>query len=320
MTKGSELFHKPVMLNEVKDLLCPKDGGMYLDCTFGFGGYSKMILEASNCELYALDRDPNVRIYADQLMNDYPTSMNFIQIDFADSFSKISSLKLDKKFDGIVMDLGVSSMQIDSGDRGFSFTHDGPLDMRMSLSGISAADFINQAEEHEIADVIYKYGDESFSRRIAKNIVIQRKIEPIVNTARLANIIRTSIGFKKGKIDTATKSFQAIRIHINDELGQLVKFLANCRNICAANGRIIIVSFHSLEDRIVKNFFKENSAKLVARSKYAASITANQDAKEWLKILTKKPLSPSSAELTANPRARSAKLRAGQNIGNQNVS
>ncbi|XP_054709424.1 ribosomal RNA small subunit methyltransferase H-like [Uloborus diversus] len=194
------------------------------------------------------------------------------------------------KFDGIVMDLGVSSMQLDSGDRGFSFTHDGPLDMRMSSTGYSAVDFINKADEQEIADVIYKYGDESYSRRIAKNIIEHRLLEPITNTAKFAHIVRSSIGFRKGKIDTATKTFQAIRIYINDELGQLERFLSNSKNILAQNGRLVIVSFHSLEDRIVKNFLKANSAKLVARSKYAAKIVAEENSKELLKILTKKPI------------------------------
>ncbi|WP_367364195.1 16S rRNA (cytosine(1402)-N(4))-methyltransferase RsmH [Candidatus Tisiphia endosymbiont of Nedyus quadrimaculatus] len=304
--------HTPVMLNEVKEVLCPKDGGSYLDCTFGFGGYSRMILDSCNCQLVAIDCDPNVRTYANQLLNDYPSRVSFIQTGFAESFSKLGSLK----FDGIVMDLGVSSMQLDSGERGFSFTHDGPLDMRMSSTGYSAADFINEADEQEIADVIYKYGDESYSRRIAKKIIEHRLLEPITNTAKFAHIVRSSIGFRKGKIDSATKTFQAIRIHINDELGQLARFLDNCKNILAPNGRLVIVSFHSLEDRIVKNFLKANSAKVVARSKYSVKISPEDSSKKWLKILTKKPLCPSPKEVALNPRARSAKLRAGQKIGN----
>lgn len=305
-----EYSHTAVMLNEVKEVLCPKDGVIYLDCTFGFGGYSRMILDSCNCQLVAIDRDPNVITYANQLIKDYPGRVRFIQTGFAESFSELGSLK----FDGIVMDLGVSSMQIDSGDRGFSFTHDGPLDMRMSGVGQSAADFFNNADEQEIADVIYKYGDESYSRRIAKRIVKHRRLEPITSTARFAYIVRSSIGFRKGKIDTATKSFQAIRIYINDELGQLEKFLSNSKNILAANGRLVIVLFHSLEDRIVKNFFKANSAKLVARSEYAAKVFTKENSKEWLKILTKKPLCPLSREIALNQRARSAKLRAGQKI------
>ncbi len=301
--------HIPVMLNEVKSILSPKSGGMYLDCTFGFGGYTKMILEEPNCSVVAIDRDPNVEPYAKELIYNYPNRIRFIISDFARSIGQLGTLK----FDGVVMDLGVSSMQLDSANRGFSFTHDGPLDMRMSTEGISAADFINNAEEEEIANVIYKYGDETYSRRIAKKIVEQRKLAPITNTARLADIVRTSIGYRKGKIDSATKTFQAIRIHVNDELGQLETFLSSIRKILAPNGKVVIVSFHSLEDRIIKNFFKENSAKLVARSKYAAQAVVNPN--EWLKVLTKKPLTPTRDEVIVNPRSRSAKLRAGQNIG-----
>ncbi len=310
MTQGSASFHTPVMLNEVKEILCLKDGKTYLDCTFGSGGYSKMILNFCNCQLVAIDRDPNVKIYANQLINDYPSRGRFIHTDFAESFSKLGSLK----FDGIVMDLGASSMQFDHGDRGFSFTHDGPLDMRMSGTGDSAADFINNADAQEIADVIYKYSNEFYSRVIANKIIEYRKLEPITNTKRLADIVRSSIGFRKGKIDSATKTFQALRIHINDELGQLQRFLDNSKNILAPNGRIVVVSFHSLEDRIVKNFLKANSAKSVARSKYARKVLSQENSKEWLTILTKKPLFPSRREVMLNPRARSAKLRAGQKV------
>ncbi|MCC8417236.1 MAG: 16S rRNA (cytosine(1402)-N(4))-methyltransferase RsmH [Rickettsia endosymbiont of Bryobia graminum] len=305
----NKLLHKPVMLEEVKYLLKLKDDGNYLDCTFGFGGYSKMILENSGGKLIAIDRDPNVKIYADQLIKEYPNRVKFIQVDFAESISELTS----QKFDGIVMDLGVSSMQLDSGDRGFSFTYDGPLDMRMSSSGYSAADFINDAEEQEIADIIYQYGDETHSRKIAKKIVEERKISPITNTLRLANIIRSCLGFRKGKIDPATKTFQALRIYINDELGQLEKFLDNCRNFLSPKGKLVIVSFHSLEDRIVKNFFKINSARLEARSKYSKKLEQH-NSNEWLKILTKRPITPTLKEIAENSRSRSAKLRAAENV------
>ncbi|CAF1196003.1 unnamed protein product, partial [Didymodactylos carnosus] len=182
----------------------------------------------------AIDRDPNVKIYADQLINDYPGRMQFMQSDFASSVGKLGSAR----FDGIVMDLGVSSMQLDSRARGFSFTYDGPLDMRMSHSGYSAADFINNAGEQEIADVIYQYGDETYSRKIARKIIEQRQQEPITSTSMLASIIHSSRGPRQG---------------------QLEQFLNNCKNILASQGKLIIVSFHSLEDRIVKNFFKANA-------------------------------------------------------------
>ncbi|AFB20965.1 16S rRNA (cytosine(1402)-N(4))-methyltransferase RsmH [Rickettsia canadensis] len=301
--------HIPVMLNEMLANLAPQDGKSYLDCTFGAGGYSKAILESCNCYVTALDRDPNVIKRAEIIKQNYSTRFDFIETNFADSFAKLK----EKKFDGIVLDLGVSSMQLDIADRGFSFLHDSPLDMRMSGQGLSAEEFINTVEEKELADIIYKYGDESFSRRIAKRIVEYRKTARINSTGKLAEIVRNSIGFRKGKIDPATKTFQAIRIYINDELRELERFLANVQSILNKDGRLVIVSFHSLEDRIVKHFFKENSEKPVARSKYSKDDPVI-DPNKWLKIITNKAEAPSDKEVELNVRARSAKLRAAKAI------
>lgn len=301
--------HIPVMLNEMLKVLAPSSGESYLDCTFGAGGYSKAILESCDCYVIALDRDPNVIKRAEEIKQNYGERFDFIKTNFAGSLVKLK----EKKFDGIVLDLGVSSMQLDIADRGFSFLHDGPLDMRMSGQGLSAEEFVNTAEEKELADVIYKYGDESFSRRIAKRIVEYRKTAKIDSTSKLAEIVRSSIGFRKGKIDPATKTFQAIRIYVNDELGELERFLANVQNILKKDGRLVVVSFHSLEDRIVKNFFKENSEKPIARSKYAKDDTVI-DPNKWLKIITNKALAPSDKETRLNVRARSAKLRAAKKI------
>jgi len=301
--------HIPVMLNEMLEVLAPKAGETYLDCTFGAGGYSKTILESCECYVTALDRDPNVIERAKEIKQAYVNKFDFIESNFGDSFKKLGA----KKFDGIVLDLGVSSMQLDIPNRGFSFSNDGPLDMRMSGQGLSAEEFVNTAEEKELADIIYKYGDETFSRRIAKKIVEVRKTTKIDSTGKLAEIVRSCIGFKKGKIDPATKTFQAIRIYINDELGELERFLANVKNILKKDGRIVVVSFHSLEDRIVKNFFKENSEKPTARSKYAKDdVILNPD--KWLKIITNKALIPSNEEVRINIRSRSAKLRAARKI------
>ncbi|MFA1688336.1 16S rRNA (cytosine(1402)-N(4))-methyltransferase RsmH [Candidatus Rickettsia barbariae] len=301
--------HVSVMLNEMLEALSPKAGESYLDCTFGAGGYSKAILESCNCYVTALDRDPNVIKRAEEIQQSYGERFDFVETNFADSFAKLK----EKKFDGIVLDLGVSSMQLDIADRGFSFLHDGPLDMRMSGQGLSAEEFVNAAEEKELADVIYKYGDESFSRRIAKRIVEYRKTARIDSTSKLAEIVRSSIGFRKGKIDPATKTFQAIRIYVNDELGELEQFLVNVKNILKKDGRLVVVSFHSLEDRIVKNFFKENSEKPVVRSKYAKD-DMTLDPNKWLKVITNKALAPSDKEVGLNIRARSAKLRAAKAI------
>jgi 16S rRNA (cytosine1402-N4)-methyltransferase len=302
--------HTPVMLNEALKFLAPKDGEHFLDCTFGAGGFSKAILDYCQCHVTALDKDPIVIDYADGLTSKYNDRFRFIHTSFSESIDKLRPFQ----FNGIVMDLGVSSMQLDNGNRGFSFTNDGPLDMRMSNSGITAADFINNASEQEIADVIYKYGEETASRKIAKKIVEERQIEEISTTGRLASIVRSSIGYRKGKIDPATKTFQGIRIYINNELGELEQFLAYINYILSPNGRLVIISFHSLEDRIAKNFFKANSSQVVARSKYAKDLQESEPGK-WLKILTKKPLSPSLAEIKSNPRSRSAKLRAAIKVG-----
>ncbi len=308
--KDNYKAHIPVMIEEVLKYLSPKNGERYLDCTFGAGGYSEAILSSADCSLTACDRDPSTKIYAAPLEKNFKEKFEFIET----KFSSIEEKTQGRKFDGIAMDLGVSSMQLDNYERGFAFSGNGFLDMRMSGEGPSASDFINGASESEIADVIYKYGEETSSRKIARNIVAQRKKEPILDTLRLASIVRDSIGFRKGKIDPATKTFQAIRIYINDEMRELELFLDSLKNLLALGGRIAIVSFHSLEDSIVKNFFKENAAKKVAVSKYSKNPEIPQEGK-WLKISTPKPIFPSSEEIFRNPRSRSARLRSCVRIG-----
>lgn len=307
--------HRSVMLNEVIEYLSIKDGGRYLDCTFGAGGYTRAILSSSNCYVTALDQDPTVINFANDLSSEYGNRFNFIQTNFSEAGSKLNG----KNFDGIVLDLGISSMQIDQAARGFSFMQDGPLDMRMSGVGLSAAEFIETASEQEIADVIYKYGEEVQSRAIAKNIASYRQTERIDTTIKLAEIIRQSKHYRSEKIDPATKTFQAIRIYINDELGALERFLANAEDLLVPGGRIVVVSFHSLEDSIVKNFFKECSEKKVAKSKYSKEIEIFSQGK-WLRIITKKPLIPSRSEVQHNPRSRSAKLRVAEKIGVNHVT
>ena len=307
--------HSSVLLKEVLHFLAPKKGEKFLDCTFGAGGYSRAILDNCDCKVVGVDRDPTVKFFVDNLKDKYKHHFDFIQADFGSLTDRLAGVK----FDGIVLDLGVSSMQLDNADRGFSFMYDGPLDMRMSTTGMSAAEFVNQASEQKIADVIYKYGEETASRKIASRIVLERNLEAIATTERLAKIVRSAIGFRKSKIDLATKTFQAIRIFINNELEQLENFLEKVSSILSPGGRLVVVSFHSLEDSIVKHFFKENSSKIVAQSKYARRIP-DADPEKWLKILTKKPVSPSEQELRANIRARSAKLRAAVKIEEKNVN
>ncbi len=295
--------HTSVLLKEVLFYLQPKDGKNYLDCTFGAGGYSRAILKAANCSVKALDQDCSVQIYADELKKEFPDRFSFMHTNFAQYLRVEESIK----YDAIILDLGVSSMQLDQGKRGFSFMHDGPLDMRMSSHGMSAEDFVREASEEEIANVIYKYGNETASRKIARNICQKRVVEPIRTTGQLAAIVRSSLGAKKGKIDPATKTFQAIRIYVNNELQNLEDSLDSVYKLLTHGGKIIVVSFHSLEDKIVKYFFRSNSSKNIARSKYAPA--AEIEDGKWLQIITKKPIVPGNDELRLNPRARSAKLR-----------
>jgi len=243
--------HYPVLLSEIIENLQPQHGKKYLDCTFGAGGYTKAILDTANCFVKALDQDPTVYKYAEKLCTKYKERFEFIQGNFAN----IKELSRGERYDGVVVDLGVSSMQLDEKERGFSFMRDGNLDMRMSSSGYSAADFIASASEEEMAEVIYKYGEEVQSRQIAKMIVQERQKEPITTTVRLAEIIRKSMHYRKSKIDPATKTFQAIRIYINKELENIENFLSNLKDILNPEAKILIVSFHSLEDSIVKSFF-----------------------------------------------------------------
>lgn len=307
--------HIPVLLAEMLEYLALQDGKKYLDCTFGAGGYTKAILGRVECSVVALDQDPAVSVYADKVKDEFGQRFEFIQTNFADAKSRLG----ERKFNGIVLDLGVSSMQIDSAERGFSFMNDGPLDMRMGGADLSAAEFVANATEEEIANVIYKYGEEVQSRQIAKKIVEARLSKPINTTLQLAQIVREAMHFRKAKIDPATKTFQAIRIHINKELESLEKLLNEMQELLEPGGRILVVSFHSLEDSIVKYFFKNHSPKKVARSKYAKELQIFKK-EEWLQIITKKPVTPSKEEVQSNPRARSSRLRVAEKIGSSNVS
>ncbi len=307
--------HCSVLLDEVLEHISLKKDGRYLDCTFGAGGYTKAILKKADCYVMGLDQDPTVQKFVDEVKNEFDNKFDFVETNFADAKSKLR----DKKFDGIVLDLGISSMQVDTPGRGFSFMHDGPLDMRMGNDGISAQEFIAEASEEEIANVIYQYGEEVQSRQIAKNIVVNREINPIETTGQLAEIVRDAMHYRKGKIDPATKTFQAIRIYINKELDSIKKILKESEEMLLPGGRILVVSFHSLEDSIVKSFFKENSIKKVARSRYSKKPMEIEDGK-WLQLITKKPIVPTRDEIMSNPRSRSARLRVAEKIGGINVA
>ena len=311
-----ENLHKSVMINEIISFLPLKKSINVIDATFGGGGYSKTILEKFNVnQLLAIDRDPISKIFAKEIESKFS---NFSLIN--DKFSKIEEIVnntkfKDKKFDIILFDIGTSSNQIDNAQRGFSFNKSGPLDMRMGASDKNAYDIINKYEEKNLADIIYQYGEERYSRVIAKEIVKTRKIKFISDTIELSNIIKKCLPKKnqlKNKIHPATKTFQAIRIYINDELSELKTSLEKTLKIINKDGLILVVSFQSLEDRIVKDFFNHNSGKRWRSSRHYPELPDKLATQ--LKIITKKPILPSASEILENPRSRSAKLRVAQKI------
>ncbi len=311
-----ENLHNSVMVNEIISFIPLKKSINVIDATFGGGGYSKTILENFNVKQFvAIDRDPISQIFAKELESKFS---NFILIN--DKFSNIEEIVnntkfKDKKFDIILFDLGTSSNQIDNAQRGFSFNKSGPLDMRMGASDKNAYDIINNYEEKNLADIIYQYGEERYSRVIAKEIVKNRKIKFISDTIELSNIIKKCLPKKnqlKNKIHPATKTFQAIRIYVNDELSELKTSLEKTLKILNKDGLILVVSFQSLEDRIVKDFFNHNSGKRWRSSRHYPELPDKLATQ--LKIITKKPILPSASEILENPRSRSAKLRVAQKI------
>lgn len=304
--------HIPVMLNEVISYIDPRDGEICVDGTFGAGGYTQAILNAAKCNVYAIDCDPNVLPTADNLKREYKNRFKFLQ----GKFSQMAEL-LEKEgingVNGVVLDIGVSSMQVDEAIRGFSFMREGPLDMRMSGDGIDAATFVNNAEEKELADTIYRYGGEKKSRYIAKAVVQAREKKPITTTTEFAEIVRGAIHGKKEKIDQATRTFQAIRIWVNDELGELKRALEAAMKILVPGGKLVIVSFHSLEDSIIKDFLNEKSGKTGGVSRHVL-VFESEKPKRIFELLTRKVVVPSEIEIENNPRARSAKLRAARKV------
>ncbi|HVV27618.1 MAG TPA: 16S rRNA (cytosine(1402)-N(4))-methyltransferase RsmH [Rhizomicrobium sp.] len=293
--------HRPVMLNEVLDMLRPRDGAHYVDGTFGGGGYASAILEAADCRVLGIDRDPDAIARGQALVARFSGRLTLVQGEFS------RMAEFAQETDGVVLDLGVSSFQFDQPARGFSFREDGPLDMRMSLQGESAADVVNTASERTLADIIARHGEEHNARRIARAIIAAR---PVTGTAQLARIVTEAQGpaALRHAIHPATRTFQALRIHVNDELGELERGLEAALDILRPQGRLVVVSFHSLEDRIVKRFLGERSTAAPRASRHAPAAAT---AKPVFRLLTSRPRTPSAEEIAANPRARSAKLRAG---------
>ncbi|MBN9083509.1 MAG: 16S rRNA (cytosine(1402)-N(4))-methyltransferase [Rhizobiales bacterium 62-17] len=303
---GGLTRHIPVLLEAVLQTLSPVSDQLYLDGTFGAGGYSRAILATAGTRLLALDRDPNAIRDGQALVTAMGGRLMLEPAQFSQMDAVAARLDL-AAFDGIVLDIGVSSMQIDDGARGFSFRHEGPLDMRMAQAGRSAADIVNTASAEELADILYYYGEERQSRRIARAIVAARLQAPIATTRALADLVQKAAPAKPTQIHPATRTFQALRIAVNDELGELVRALGAAEKLLRPAGRLVVVSFHSLEDRIVKQFLAERSGRGQARSRLLPGEPVPPP--PTFDLPSGQPIGPSEAEMTGNPRARSAKLR-----------
>jgi 16S rRNA (cytosine1402-N4)-methyltransferase len=303
-TAGGSARHVPVLGGRAVDWLAVRDGGLYVDATFGAGGYTRAILATPGTRVIGIDRDQSAIAEGATLVQEAQGRLDLVE----DCFSNLDALVGDGAADGIVFDLGVSSMQLDEAERGFSFRLDGPLDMRMGRNGPSVADVVAQASDRDLAAIIFTLGEERHSRAIARAIVKARGEASITTTRRLAEIVARVVHTRDNAIHPATRTFQALRIFINDELGELARGLAAAERALKPNGRLVVVAFHSLEDRIVKTFLTERS-RAPAGSRHRPEVAA---AAATFHVLTRRPETPDEAEVAANPRARSAKLRAAE--------
>ena len=304
--------HIPVLRDEVIEAIAPRDGAIYVDGTFGGGGYTSALLESAQCSVYAIDRDPDAIARGQALVSRFEGRLTLIE----GRFSELDSLLGERgvqAVDGVALDLGVSSFQLDTAARGFSFRDEGPLDMRMENSGPSAADAVNELDEFTLADIIWRFGDEKRSRHVARAIVAAR---PITTTNGLAEIVARAMGpaARRLPIHPATRTFQALRIYVNDELGELERGLEAAERSLKPGGRLVVVSFHSLEDRIVKRFFAERTGRAGHTSRHtpSARIGLGGAREPSFQMIGASSRTPSFAETEANPRSRSARLRAAE--------
>jgi 16S rRNA (cytosine1402-N4)-methyltransferase len=304
---GGLARHLPVLGRPAVEFLNVRDGGVYIDATFGAGGYSRAILAAANCNVIGIDRDQSAIARGADLVQASGGRLVLVE----DTFSNLPAVAQGsghEKVDGVVFDLGVSSMQLDEAERGFSFRLDGPLDMRMGRDGPSAADVVAAASERDLAAIVAVLGEERHARAVARAIVVARRDAPIRTTRALADIVGRVVHARPGAIHPATRTFQALRIFVNDELAELVDGLAAAEAVLTPGGRLVAVAFHSLEDRIAKTFLAERSRR-GGTSRHRPEIAQTA---ATFHALTKRPVVPDEAEMRANPRARSAKLRAAE--------
>ncbi len=308
---GGPARHIPVLLSEAIDLLEPRDGATYVDATFGAGGYTRALLEAADCIVLAIDRDPDAIAAGRALAQAQAGRLTLAEGSFGD-LDGIAKAHGIAAADGIALDLGVSSMQLDEPARGFSFQADGPLDMRMSRSGPTAADVVNSLAERDLARVISVLGEERRARTIARAIVAERGKGPIERTGALARIVTDVLGRRHDdKRHPATRTFQALRLFVNGELDELVRGLMAAERLLSDGGRLVVVTFHSLEDRVVKRFLASRSGRVARPSRHAPPVSEPSSAPSF-RLLTRRALTPSDREVARNPRARSARLRAGE--------
>lgn len=301
--------HVPVLLSEVVALLAPRDDGIYVDGTFGEGGHSQALLEAARCTVWGIDRDPDAIARGEQMAGAFGGRLRVLAGSFGE-MAGLLALNAVSAVDGVTLDLGVSSGQLDDPARGFAFRKDGPLDMRMSREGLTAADLVNTLAEERLAHLIHLYGEERFARRIARAITAARAEAPIDTTGRLATIIRGAVRQGRDGIDPATRTFQALRIMVNDELGELDRGLVAAETLLAPGGRLAVIAFHSLEDRRVKRFLRARAGAGRGVSRLLPGETPPRAPS--FRPLTKRPVRPSAEEIARNPRARSARLRAAE--------
>lgn len=309
--------HIPVLLSEVLDALAPRDGGRYLDGTFGRGGYARALLAAADTRVLGLDRDPAAVAEGQRLEAEAPGRFTMRR----GRFGEMDRLAAEAGFpalDGIALDLGVSSPQLDQAERGFSFRQDGPLDMRMgadSEGSDSAADLVNGASEEQLADIFFHLGEERRARQVARAVVAARAEAPILRTGQLAEIVRRAVPKSKDGIDPATRSFQALRLAVNDELGELERGLAAAERLLVPGGRLAVVAFHSLEDRAVKRFLAERATDRPRGSRHLPDMSGGYVA--TFRLLFKGAVKPGQQEIRLNPRAASARLRAAERVGTE---